>query len=50
MACTTKADLIELTIEEYTKLRKLIDPLDELRANRIVCGVSVKDIVGHRGH
>jgi hypothetical protein len=50
MACTNKTDLINLTVKEYIKLKKLIGPLDERKANQGVEGTSVKDIISHRAH
>lgn len=50
MACTHKADLIALTQKEYTKLHKLIAPLDQATAMLSEDGVSIKDVIGHRAH
>ncbi|MGB7242629.1 MAG: ClbS/DfsB family four-helix bundle protein [Sulfitobacter sp.] len=50
MACTNKTDLIDLTVKEYTKLTKLVVPLDERQAALSVEGTSIKDTISHRAH
>lgn len=50
MACTNKADLIALTEKEYAKLHKLIAPLDRAQSEMGQIDVSIKDVIGHRGH
>jgi hypothetical protein len=50
MACTDKTELIDLAIKEYSKLHKLITPLDELQARLADDGTSIKDVIGHRAH
>ena len=50
MACNNKAELITETEREYTKLQKLLAPLDPAAATLGEDGVSIKDVIGHRAH
>lgn len=50
MACTSKAELLELTEKEFAKLHRLIAPLTEDEARQSVEGTSIKDVIGHRAH
>ncbi len=50
MACSNKEDLINLTVNEYAKLLKLIALLDDSHANLTKDGTSIKDVIGHRAH
>ncbi|MFK7838575.1 MAG: ClbS/DfsB family four-helix bundle protein [Sulfitobacter sp.] len=50
MACSNKAGLIALTEREYAKLQNLIAPLYQAQTERGQNDVSIKDVIGHRGH
>ncbi|WP_298864372.1 ClbS/DfsB family four-helix bundle protein [uncultured Sulfitobacter sp.] len=50
MACTSKTELIDLTVKEFSKLRQLITPLDEVQASLGADGTSIRDVIGHRAH
>ncbi|SEW45696.1 hypothetical protein SAMN04488515_3370 [Cognatiyoonia koreensis] len=50
MPATSKAELLEISQKEYTKLSKLIDSVPPDRATVKVDGVSIKDVIGHRAY
>lgn len=51
MAAQNKADLLEITQKEFTKLQTLITPISQDRAMALdEDGISIKDIIGHRAH
>ncbi|MGJ8529126.1 ClbS/DfsB family four-helix bundle protein [Maritalea sp.] len=49
-AATNKTDLLAVTRNEYTKLIKLIDQIDEPTALTKTDDASIKDTIGHRAH
>lgn len=50
-AATTKADLMDVTLKEWTKLADLIETVPEAAAmNKDDEDTSIKDIIAHRAH
>lgn len=49
-AATNRGDLLDVTDREFTKLRRLLDDVDDIALEPDEDGVSVKDIVAHRAH
>lgn len=50
-AATNRADLVNVTKKEFTKLTGLLADVDEDLAKRpFEDGVSIKDVIGHRAH
>ena len=51
MPATTKAELLNVTAREYTRLARLIDGLDaDLALRKDADDTAIKDVVAHRAH
>ena len=49
-AAKTKAELLEVTQKEFTKLSKLLEGIDEPTATLPYDDTTIKDVIAHRAH